>query len=93
MQRLATIIENGKVVGLVHGPDTTNQSITVNGRVWRFDFHEYCGPLWLRKDGNPRKCQNPNKKVWTAFQRWFNRWRKNGRNNHHNQNQDRGSRG
>lgn len=74
MKALAHIIESGKVVGIVDGPDFTNQKITVNGKVWRFDFDEYCGPLWLKADGySARKNQNPPMPVWEAFQKWFNR--------------------
>lgn len=51
MKLLATIVEGGCVVGLVHGPDAYDQRITVNGRVWRFDHDDRFGPLWLRKDG------------------------------------------
>lgn len=46
-----------------------------NGKEWRFDFDEYGGPLWLRKDGEPRKCQNPNKAVWRRWEGWHKRWR------------------
>ena len=76
MKRVATIVENGRVVGIVHGPDAPDQSIRVNGRVWRFDFDERGGPHWTRKDGEGRKCQSPNKAVWQAFERWFKRYRK-----------------
>jgi len=75
MKRIATIVENGRVVGLVHGPDACDQRILVNGKEWRFDFDEYGGPLWLRKDGEPRQCQNPNKAVWRRWEGWHKRWR------------------
>jgi hypothetical protein len=75
MKRIATIVENGRVVGLVHGPDACDQRIRVNGKEWRFDFDEYGGPLWLRKDGQPRECQNPNKAVWRRWEGWHKRWR------------------
>lgn len=43
----------------------------VNGKTWRWEFHRYCGPTFLKKDGEPRKCQFPkNKKVWVAFEKW-----------------------
>ena len=73
MKLIAKITEDGQVVGLVHGPDEPDQSVVVNGKKWRFDFHEYCGPMWLRKNGEPRKCQNPNNAVWDAFQKWFDK--------------------
>lgn len=47
----------------------------VNGRVWRWYFHEWGGPLFLRADGEPRKCQCPTvKAVWDAFTRWHKRY-------------------
>ena len=71
MKRIATITNDaGQVTGIVHGPDLVDQEITVNGRVWRFDFDKWMGPLWLRKDGCERKCQSPGKAVWKAFERW-----------------------
>ena len=51
--------------------DAPDNEIIVNGRVWRFDFDRHLGPTWLRKDGSDRKCQNPNKKVWDEFKKWF----------------------
>jgi hypothetical protein len=50
--------------------DCLDQQIIVNGRVWRFDFCRHTGPLWLKKDGSERRCQNPNKRVWDAFEQW-----------------------
>jgi hypothetical protein len=54
--------------------DAPDNEITVNGRVWRFDFDRHLGPTWLRKDGSNRKCQNPGKQVWDAFGKWFNEY-------------------
>ena len=51
--------------------DMPDNEITVNGRTWRFDFDRCFGPLWLKKDGTERKCQNPNKRVWEAFDYWL----------------------
>ena len=71
MKRIATLTENGRVVGIVHGPDFTDQTVRVNGKEWRFDFDRRGGPLWLRKNGEPRSCQTPNRAVWLAFERWM----------------------
>ncbi len=78
MKRIATLVnEQGQVVGMVHGPDATGQSITVKGRKWFFDFDNRFGPLWLRKDlHSPRKCQCPKKEVWDQFSQWLKAWRK-----------------
>jgi hypothetical protein len=52
----------------------------VNGRIWRWEFHEYGGPLFLRADGEPRKNQCPTlKAVWEAFDRWHEQYEVNKR--------------
>jgi len=33
-------------------PDAYGEAVVKN-RTWRWDFHEWCGPCWLRKDGEP----------------------------------------
>jgi hypothetical protein len=45
--------------------------IVVGGVVWRFEFSNYFGPLWLNKDRSEKKNQNPSKKVWDA---WYDQW-------------------
>ena len=46
-------------------------SAVVNGKEWRWEYHEYGGPLFLRKDGQPRACQCPTiPAVWDAFTKW-----------------------
>lgn len=50
--------------------DNPDQQLTVNGRIWRFDYDRWLGPVWLKKNGEPRECQNPNKAVWQAFENW-----------------------
>lgn len=76
MKCIATMHDDaGRLIGIVDGPDATNQHVTVKGKKWRFDFDEYCGPLWLRSDGwTSRKNQNPPKAVWNAFSRWLKRY-------------------
>jgi hypothetical protein len=50
-------------------------SAIVNGRKWRWEFHEYCGPMFVRADGYPRKNQCPTvKAVWDAFTRWHKQY-------------------
>ena len=51
--------------------DFCNQEVAVSGKVWRFDYCRRLGPLWLRKDGTERKCQNPHSAVWKAFETWL----------------------
>jgi hypothetical protein len=51
--------------------DLADQAVTVKGKIWRFDYDRHFGPLWLKKDGSERRCQNPNKAVWKAFEQWL----------------------
>lgn len=51
-------------------------SAVVNGRLWKWEFCQWGGPLFLRKDGRARKHQNPSKVVWMAFDRWLKAYRK-----------------
>ena len=65
------IIARGQNI-IISGPDVSDAQVTANGRVWRFDFDDYCGPLWLKADGEPRKCQSPSiKAVRDAFDVWL----------------------
>ncbi len=73
MAGLITTIGNSKVC--LDFADGEGSAI-VNGRRWSWEFHERGGPLFLRKDGRERKCQNPNKAVWKAFERWHRKYRK-----------------
>ena len=76
MKTIGTIHDGSGVIGIISGPDACDQAFVVNGRTWRFDFDEYCGPLWLRKDGNPRACQCPTiQAVWDKFQEWHDAYR------------------
>jgi hypothetical protein len=57
-------------------PDAADQAILVNGKWWRFDYCDYGGPLWLNKNGEPRKCQVPTSKaVWDAFGEWLHTYK------------------
>ena len=60
-------LTDGSVVSVCDLPE---QKIVVNGREWRFDYDKKFGPLWLKKDGTERQCQNPGKAVWQAFEQW-----------------------
>jgi len=49
----------------------------VDGKIWKWEFHDYLGPTFLKKDGEPRECQFPkNKKVWDAFEKWLKEYLK-----------------
>lgn len=41
------------------------------GRSWFFEMHPYCGPMVLRKDGQPKAHQPGGRSpFWPAFDRW-----------------------
>lgn len=51
-------------------------SAVVNGIEYRWYFHEYCGPTFLRKDGEPLVRQPGEKHpVWDAFGEWLKKYR------------------
>ena len=64
---MAGHISNGMAIDYADGWGEA----VVNGRLWRWEFHDYLGPTFLRKDGEPRKCQCPTvPAVWDAFAAW-----------------------
>jgi hypothetical protein len=41
------------------------------GKIWWFEFHKYCGPSVLKKNGDPRRHQPHEKSpFWDAFEAW-----------------------
>lgn len=51
--------------------DATGSAV-VDGREYRWEFHHYCGPTFLRKDGQPLKNQPGEKHpVWDVFHDWL----------------------
>lgn len=43
----------------------------INGIKWRWDWHNYCGPTFVNKDGSDRKrMPGENHPVWKAIQKW-----------------------
>ena len=56
---------------IVSGPDAEGSAV-VNGRTYRWDFHRYMGPTFLRKDGQVLKNQpGEHHPVWPAFDAWL----------------------
>lgn len=47
------------------------------GKEWFFEMHSYCGPVVLKKDGDPMKNQ-PNEKsdFWEVVSRWVRQGKK-----------------
>lgn len=63
-------IEVGGNPCIVTVSDDSGEAL-VNGRKWRWDWHNYCGPLFLNKDGSERKIQpSENHPVWKAIKKW-----------------------
>lgn len=45
----------------------------VHGQPWRFEMHHFCGPIVLRKDGQPKERQPGSRSpFWPAFDAWHN---------------------
>lgn len=44
-----------------------------NGKLWRWDFGEYVGPLFVNKRGDPLKVQplSEDHPAWQPFEKWF----------------------
>lgn len=44
-----------------------------NGKLWKWEFNLFYGPVFLRKDGEPLKRQpcDENHPAWAPFKRWF----------------------
>ena len=52
-------------------PDSYGEAV-VNGRLWRWEFSYYIGPMFLRQDGEPMHRQPSEKNpVWKAFETWM----------------------
>jgi hypothetical protein len=60
---------NGSPV-IVTVPDAEGFAI-VNGRMWRWEFSKWTGPMFLRADGEPMVRQpGEDHPVWAAFEKW-----------------------
>lgn len=52
-------------------PGDMQKSVDARGRVWRFEFHRYFGPLVLGKRGEPLSRQPGSRSpFWQAFEAW-----------------------
>ena len=62
--------------GHVCVPDVLDATVTgASGRVYRFEFDRWGGPMLLRKDGEPMKRQpGEGHEFWKAFWPWFSAW-------------------
>lgn len=58
------------------GPEAEG-SVQIGSRTYRWDFHSYLGPLFLKKDGDPLKRQpGEHHPVWPHFEKWLEDYRK-----------------
>jgi hypothetical protein len=50
---------------------------STTGRTIYWDFHNYCGPLFLRADGDTPLVRQPGEKhwVWPQFEAWLQAYR------------------
>lgn len=66
-------LEMGGTPMIVTVSDGSGEAI-VKGRKWHWEHHNYCGPVWINKDGTDRKRQpGEHHPVWKAYNRWLNR--------------------
>lgn len=46
------------IEGFIHislgGPE---YDISVGGKIYHFEMHKWCGPVWLKKNGDPQETQ------------------------------------
>lgn len=69
------LIINGTVCFIDYADGDGEGSAVVNGITWRWEFHEYCGPFFMRKDGSERKrVPSEHHPVWAAFGAWHKKW-------------------
>ena len=51
--------------------------IDTTGKEWYFEWHRYCGPIDLKKDGDPKKVQPANKSdFWIVISQWAQQGKK-----------------
>lgn len=57
---------------IIHVTFTTPGEARIGKRVYRWDFHPYCGPTFVRADGEPLKRQpGEHHPVWKEFGEWL----------------------
>ena len=54
------------------------EGIDKNGKLWRWEFQAYYGPMFLKKDGEPLKNQpeRENHPAWEPFEVWLKKHNK-----------------
>lgn len=59
---------------IVSVPDAYGQCV-IGGKTWRWDFHWFCGPTFLRADGEPLTNQPRERhSVWDRFAEWLSEY-------------------
>jgi hypothetical protein len=70
---MAGYISNGTAIDYHDGEGFA----VIGKRIYKWEFHEYCGPFFINKDGNPSKIQpRENHPVWPHFNNWLNKYKK-----------------
>lgn len=63
--------ENGKVTAILTIHPTYTLTLP-NGRVYRFEWHKFCGPLFVRKDDEPlARFPSERNPMWDYFGMWI----------------------
>jgi hypothetical protein len=45
------------------------------GKLWRWEFTRWFGPLFVRKDGEPLAVQPVNDYAWDTFEAWYTKYK------------------
>lgn len=54
-----------------------------NGKTWTFEMHRYCGPIAVKKDGEPRKKQLGAESIfWRIVTNWVQQGQKVNKDNY-----------
>jgi len=54
-------------------PAAGTHAVAIDGKEWRFAYSHYkgYGPVWLKRDWTPRRCQFPaDRRIWAAYEEW-----------------------
>jgi hypothetical protein len=71
MAGLHLVSNDGSIVTRVSLPDGEGSAV-VGKRTYRWTFHKYLGPTFLRADGEILKNQpGENHPVWPRFEKWL----------------------
>ena len=71
MKRVATLLEEGRVVGIVDGPDFSDVRYEFRGRIYYWDHDRWAGPDFLDPEGNSIPVPDEHSDAWRAWSQWL----------------------